>query len=257
MAKLELNREFSKDGVNVLSEINNEFGNIYLKVRKKEKRIYSDEELRRLPFPSDSNPHKMEWDLRVKSFLRFNKYLETRKEKLNILDLGCGNGWLCGQLSKSYNHNYYCIDINFTELVQGQNNFGSEQVKFIYADIFSSNIPPGIADIIILNAAVQYFPDLIKLLDRLIYLLSANGEVHIIDSPFYNEIEVNSAEKRTLDYYNSNGFPQMVNYYSHHSLSALSGFNFKMLYNPISFSSRIKRLFSIKDSPFPWIKITR
>ena len=103
MNEFKLNRESLQDGVYILSEINDEFETIYLKVREKEKRIYSDEELIKLPFASKTNPHKKEWDLRAKSFLRFKDYLVSKKEKINILDLGCGNGWFSGQLSKSFN----------------------------------------------------------------------------------------------------------------------------------------------------------
>jgi ubiquinone/menaquinone biosynthesis C-methylase UbiE len=257
MAEFKLNPESLKDGIYFFSELNIEFENIYLKVRENENRIYSDEELKKLPFASDINPHKKEWDLRVKSFLRLRDYFNTKKANLNILDLGCGNCWLIGQLSKKYNHKFYCVDINFTELKQAKASFNSEQIVFIYADIFAANIPSGFFDIIILNAAVQYFPDIKILLNRLSNLLNITGEIHIIDTPFYSQNEVENARKRTVDYYHSIGFPEMADNYYHHSLSELSEFNFEMLYYPNSFMKRVKRLLFFKDSPFPWISIIK
>ncbi|MCK7529492.1 MAG: hypothetical protein MZV64_74030 [Ignavibacteriales bacterium] len=106
MAEIKLDSSSLKDGIYILSEINNEFEKIYLQVRDKENRIFSDDEVKNLPFASDSNPHKKEWDLRAKSFQRFKEYLKSKKQNLNILDLGCGNGWFSGQLSKTFNHRF-------------------------------------------------------------------------------------------------------------------------------------------------------
>jgi len=189
------------EGVFILSPVTSTFENVYLKVREKENRIYSDAELLMLPFASSSNPHKNEWDLRAKSFLRFKEYLKTKKQNLNLLDLGCGNGWFCGQLSKTFNHHFYCVDVNLTEMKQGRKVFNSEQLNFIYADIFNSEIPTASFDIITVNAAIQYFPDLKRLLDRLIKLITATGEIHSIDSPFYSKSEVINAKNRTMVYY--------------------------------------------------------
>lgn len=254
---INFNKSTKEDGVYLLSPIKYDFEEIYLKVREKEKRIYSDHELILLPFASSSNPYKNEWDLRAKSFLRFKEYLKTKKQNLNILDLGCGNGWFCGQLSKSFNHNFYCVDVNLTEMKQGRKVFNSEQIKFVYADIFNAEIPQSSFDMITVNAAAQYFPDIKALLKRLTALISNNGEIHIIDSPFYSINEIENARKRTVDYYNSIDFPEMVKHYFHHSFSELFGFNFDTLYNPNSFKKRFTRLLSMSDSPFPWIKITR
>jgi SAM-dependent methyltransferase len=177
MDEIKLDPIIISDGVFVLSPVISKFEDIYLKVREKENRIYSDNELRLLPFASISNPHNNEWDLRAKSFQRFKEYLKTKKQNLNILDLGCGNGWFCGQLSKSLNHNFYCVDVNLTELKQGRKVFNSERINFIYADIFSSEIPTSSFDIITVNAAVQYFPDLSKLL-RTFHLLKEKVKLY-------------------------------------------------------------------------------
>ena len=52
MAELKLDPSSLKDGIYILSEINNEFEKIYLKVREKENRIFSDDEVKKLPFAS-------------------------------------------------------------------------------------------------------------------------------------------------------------------------------------------------------------
>jgi len=257
MAEFKLDPTSFKDGIYFLSEINNEFEKIYLKVREKENRIFSDDEVKKLPFASSSNPHKNERDLRAKSFQRFKEYLKTKKQNLNILDLGCGNGWFCGHLSRTFEHNFYCADVNMTELKQGRKVFNSEQIKFIYADVFNAEIHTASFDIITVNAAVQYFPDLKRLIERLLALIKENGEVHIIDSPFYSKSESISAKKRTMDYYSSIGFSEMAEKYFHHTWDDISNFKFEILYQPDSLKNKIKQMISQKDSPFPWIKITR
>jgi ubiquinone/menaquinone biosynthesis C-methylase UbiE len=257
MDDFKLNPAVLRDGIYILTEINNEFESIYLNVRAKENRIYLDNELINLPFPSKNNLHKKEWNLRAKSYNRFKEYLRQKKDNLNILDLGCGNGWFCGQLSNSFNHNFYCVDVNLTELTQGRRVFNSGQMKFIYADIFASEIPDTFFDIVIINAAVQYFPDLIKLVEQILVLLKNNGEIHIIDSPFYSESEVDNARKRTVEYYRTMGLPEMANNYFHRSWDELSEYNFEILYQPATLTSKFRKLFFIKGSPFPWIKIIR
>jgi ubiquinone/menaquinone biosynthesis C-methylase UbiE len=257
MAEFKLSPKQKQEGVYVLSDINDEFESLYLKVRKKEKRIYSDTEVDNLPFTPISDSHKNEWRLREKSFLRFKDYLKAKNEILNILDLGCGNGWFSGNLSKDFDHNFFCVDVNLTELKQGKRVCESEKIKFIYADIFKTDFPTDFFNLVILNASVQYFPDLKILFEKLFELLTTNGEIHIIDSPFYSVEEIQNAKKRSLDYYSSINYPEMAQHYHHHSYKKLLGFNSKIFYNPLSIKNKIGFLFFIKDSPFPWIVIKK
>jgi len=256
MDDFKLNPAVLRDGIYILTEINNEFESIYLNVRDKEKRIYFDNELLNLPFPSNNNPHKKEWNLRAKSYNRFKEYLRQKKENLNILDLGCGNGWFCGKLSNSFNQNFYCVDVNLAELKQGRRNFASEKINFIYADIFTAEFLNSFFDIIIMNAAVQYFRDLKPLLTRLISLSTEIGEIHILDSPIYSEDEAVKAKQRTRDYYSSMDFPKMSDRYHHHTWNEFNGISYKVLYNPLSVINKFKNVVR-SDSPFPWIKITK
>ena len=249
--------QFKKEnGVYILSERNNDFEEFYIKVREKEKRIYSDAELGNLPFATESNPHILEWKLRAKSFIRFNNYLGKKKQSINILDLGCGNGWFSGQLSKTFNHKFYCVDINQIELEQARRVFNSDNLNFLYADIFTETFQENTFDLIIVNAAIQYFPVLKRLIKLLLSLLKMDGEIHFVDSPIYLKNEVGSAKKRTMDYYNSIGFPEMSNKYFHHSWNELSEFNSEIIFNPTSIVNKFKQLIFIKDSPFPWVKIS-
>lgn len=254
---IDLNKYTTDEGVVLLSPVRNDFENLYIKLREKERRVYSDEEVKHLPFANPSNPHKNEWQLRAKSFIRFKEYLQKKNENLNILDLGCGNCWFCGQLSKTLNHNYFCVDVNLFELKQGRRVFISNQLKVLYADIFTAQFPSSTFDLIIINSAIQYFSNMKNLIDRLISLIKENCEIHFIDSPFYNKPEIENAQKRTSDYYKNLGFPEMSNHYFHHSYDEISSYKYNLFYNPRSFKTKLSKIFRSNDSPFPWIVINK
>jgi len=245
------------NGVVRISEVDESFERLYLQVRKKENRIYSDDEIKLLPYASKINPHKNEWALRTKSFLRFKEYLSQKKSKLNILDLGCGNGWLAGQFAKDFDHNYFCVDVNLTELEQAARVFENENIKFIYSDIFATTFPANTFDIVIINSALQYFQNISVLLKELFFISKTYGEIHIIDTPFYDQNELMQAKNRTLKYYTSLGFPEMAGKYFHHTLEDFRYLRYSYIYNPDSFKNKLSKFVFDQDSPFPWLLVTR
>src|SRR5215467_13900511 len=95
----------------------------YIALRTREKRIYSDDELRTLPSVPTNHPHFKEWAIRKKSCDQFIRYLESKKTILSILEVGCGNGWLSYQLSRIPGSKVIAVDINLTELRQAARVF--------------------------------------------------------------------------------------------------------------------------------------
>lgn len=245
------------NGVVRISEVDETFEKLYLQVRKKENRIYSDDEIKLLPYASKLNPHKNEWSLRTKSFMRFKEYLSQKKTKLNILDLGCGNGWLAGQLVKEFEHNYFCVDVNLAELEQGARVFENKNISFIYSDIFKTSLAANTFDLVIINSALQYFQDVSALMKELFFISKTYGEVHIIDTPFYHPEEIMAAKNRTLKYYSSIGYSVMASKYFHHTLEEFKYLRYSYLYNPNSLKSKLSKIIFDQDSPFPWILVTR
>ena len=245
------------NGVVRISEVDETFEKLYLQVRKKENRIYSDDEIKLLPYASKLNPHNNEWSLRTKSFMRFKEYLSQKKTKLNILDLGCGNGWLAGQLVKEFEHNYFCVDVNLSELEQGARVFENKNISFIYSDIFKTSLAANTFDLVIINSALQYFQDVSALMKELFFISKTYGEVHIIDTPFYHPEEIMAAKNRTLKYYSSIGYSVMASKYFHHTLEEFKYLRYSYLYNPNSLKSKLSKIIFDQDSPFPWILVTR
>ena len=74
----DISKQKSINGVIHLSEVDEHFEKLYLKLLKRDKRLYGDEEVKLLPYATKEKPHKHEWALKTKSFLRFKKYLSKK-----------------------------------------------------------------------------------------------------------------------------------------------------------------------------------
>jgi len=256
MTEIILDKTKLKSGVYFLSEIDNIFESIYVAVREHEKRVYSDEEVKHLPNASNSNPHKEEWELRKHSLHRFINYIQKFNDKLNLLDVGSGNGWFSANVANSNLFNIYALDVNNFELEQAARVFNLKNIYFIYGNIFNNIFEEHSFDIITMNSSIQYFDDLDKLIKRLFYFLTDEGEIHILDSPIYNQNELVGAKERTARYFISKGFPEMAKHYHHHTFDKLKDFSYKIIYDPKALQNNLKKILGFKDSPFPWIRIT-
>lgn len=240
------------EGVHILSPVSDSFERMYLKVRNKENRVYSDAEVREFPDTFFYNLHRQEWEMRYKSFSRLYQYLKKREKSARLLDLGCGNGWLAGRVANLENFEITGLDMNMYELEQAARVFQESNLSFAYGNIFDDIFPKGSFDYIIIASTIQYFPNLTQLINRCREFLVSEGEIHILDSPLYSEREREQARDRTFQYYQSLGCEEMAEHYFHHLASELSSFDLKYLYRPGGF---FKKLLGRKDSPFPWIKI--
>lgn len=230
---------------------------LYLSVREKEGRLYSDEMVARLPSISDAHPLAKEWRARSASAARLTRYLSRRPKPLSILDLGCGNGWLSNLMHRS-GHCVIGMDQNRYELKQAARVFSQKAgLAFLGADIFAAPFAAQTFDVILLASVLQYFRNLTALLSVLLRYLKGQGEVHIMDSPLYSDAERDHAAHRSHQYYSSLGFPQMAEHYFHHCASDLNAFSPKTLYQGRPLTLRMNQLLGRVDSPFPWIMIEK
>ena len=189
--------------------------------------------------------------------IKFINYIRKFNDKLNLLDVGSGNGWFSANIAQNESINIYALDINRLELEQAARVFNYINLNFIFGNIFDDIFEKHSYDIITLNSSFQYFDDLDKLIKRLFYFLTNEGEIHILDSPIYNQNELAGAKERTARYYISTGIPEMAKHYYHHTFDELKNFNYKVLYDPKAVHNNLKKIFGFKDSPFPWISIKR
>jgi SAM-dependent methyltransferase len=233
------------------SSVRKKFEQLYIALREKECRVYTDEQVARLPFIESSHIHSSEWETRRRSAARLLNYLGKKNKSLTILETGCGNGWLCGKLSDLPGSIITGLDINEFELNQAKRVFENRKnILFRVGGIMNA---PSIEkmDIVIFAASIQYFPSFIQTINKALSILNPGGEIHILDSPFYYNAEIAPAEQRSDIYYRSVGFGGMAKFYFHHSIETLENYNYKILFNPFR---TVNKLFRRKDL-FPWICI--
>jgi len=228
------------------------FEPLYSELRQKEGRVYTDEEVLLLPAIAREHPHYREWQIRKESCKRLKQYAE-RISSPDILEVGCGHGWLARHLAEIPGSHLTGIDVNYTELQQAARVFNPvTNLHFIHGGIDVNELEDAQFDLILFAASIQYFSSLKDILSMAMGKLKTNGEIHILDSVFYQPEEVGAAKERTAGYYRDLGFPEMTQYYFHHSTNELNFFHYKTLYQP----SLINRL-SNNRNPFPWICIKK
>jgi len=229
-----------------------DFEQLYIDLRRKENRIYSDEELLNLPHLDTTHPHAREWRIRKASADRLISFLKTSGKDLNILEVGCGNGWLSKKLASIPGSRVVGIDVNQIEL---------EQAKRVFGEVKNLNFRHGLPsneisgdeyfDVIVFAASIQYFKDFGEIIRFALRHLNANGQIHIMDTCFYSEGEIEDARKRSAEYFAKMGLPAMAEFYFHHSISSLRQFNYSKLFDP---KTKMNKIFN-RGQIFPWIVI--
>ena len=195
------------------------FEELYVALRLREGRIYAEIEIAELPVVAASHPHYKEWIIRKRSCNKLLRYIKRHGHICNILEVGCGNGWLSAQLSSVATASVTGIDINTVELEQARKVFRRiPNLKFTEGDIRSGILGDEKFDLIIFAASVQYFESLKEIIKTAIRYLTLQGEIHIIDSHLYQPYEIASAKQRTKKYFSDIGFPEMAHFYFHHSI---------------------------------------
>lgn len=229
-----------------------DFDQLYFRLRQKEGRIYTDEEVATLPFIYESHRYYHEWVMRKHSQKALISYINTKRIFSNILEVGCGNGWLSSRIAKATNADVIGIDINSEELRQADRVFRNvPNLNFINGSLQSDQLRDEKFDMILFAASIQYFPSLKQVVQNAIEHLTLQGEIHIMDSPFYHLQEAAAARQRTREYYEHLGFASMAIHYHHHYLAELDNFQYKILHHPNSWKNKL----SIKKNPFYWIVI--
>lgn len=225
----------------------------YLLLRRKEGRIYTDDEVIQLPAIIKKHPYYNEWLIRKRSCDHLIKYLKDKNAPLDILEVGCGNGWLSAKLSGISFTQVTGIDINTEELDQAKRVFSHvRNLEFLNGGIQNEVLNGRQFNVIVFAASIQYFSSLTDILHCALKRLKPNGEIHILDSHFYSSGGLKAARRRSIEYFNSIGFPEMIEHYFHRSLDELRQFNVKFLHDPHSIFNRFRK----NNNPFYWIRIT-
>jgi ubiquinone/menaquinone biosynthesis C-methylase UbiE len=225
---------------------------MYLRVREREGRLYPDDVVRQLPTIPPDHPLFAEWQARAASCDRLTTYLTRFRNRLTVLELGCGNGWLANRIAAVTNASVVGLDLNRRELHQAQRLFAHRDLSWVITDIACAAFDARVFDVVVIASAIQYFADLPALLKMVAPFLKKQGEIHILDSPLYSAEELPAARERSRQYYSNLGFPEMAAHYHHHASDALAERNATWLYVPRKAQTRAEKT---NDSPFPWVRV--
>lgn len=225
----------------------------YILLRQKEGRLYPDEVVLQLPTTSTTYTQHAEWQVRKRSCNRLLTYIRNKKTSPDILEIGCGNGWLSAQLAGATNGKVTGLDVNYTEIDQARRVFRHiTNCRFVEGDILEGVLAEQRFDLVVFAASIQYFKSLKDILNCALEHLTLQGEIHIIDSKFYRPAEVAAAQQRSIEYFNSMGFPAMAAYYHHHTVDQLNAFEYRLTHDPNKWWNK----YIFRSSPFHRVIIT-
>lgn len=247
-----------QNGVYILSPLNPHFENAYLQTREKEGWVFDNSIVVNLPAVEKGKPNWKMWRMRNNSSTRFCSFLKKENTPLNILEIGSGNGWFCNTMKQTCPAaNVFGLDINLCELKQAAEVFNDRNIFWLYANLFEANLPVNYFDVIVLNASVQYFESLQNLLQRLFAILKEDGQIHLLDSPFYAVDEIAGAKKRSEEYFERNNSSAMKSYYHHHSWQEVKVYFPHFFYSPKKYWNKFLTSIGIYHSPFHWLVIKK
>ena len=103
-----------------------DFEYLYNEVRNTEGRSLTDGQVMLLPDIDTLHPQYREWQFRKRSSQRLINYLVRKHKALNILEIGCGNGWLSYKMAQISGTRVTGLDINSEEIAQAKRVFKNE-----------------------------------------------------------------------------------------------------------------------------------
>lgn len=228
------------------------FAEQYILLRTKEGRLYSDATVKLLPSINAGHTQYREWQIRKRSANRLLRYIRQKNTTPDILEIGCGNGWLTARMASVTLGKSTGLDINTKELKQAGRVFGDiPNCQFIEGSIFKGVLGEQKFDIIVFAASIQYFKSLAEIINAAFEHLTLLGEIHIIDTRLYQYAEIADARERSIAYFHSMGFPGMASHYYHHCINSLDTFQPEILYNPVRWWNKL----FYPSNPFHWIAL--
>jgi SAM-dependent methyltransferase len=141
----------------------------------------------RLPSVPPDDPHAPEWRLRRESYERLHRRLlpAVGSERIRVLDVGAGNGWLSHRLA-SFGHQVVAVD----RLDDEQDGLGAWRhyaTRFVsvQADFDALPFVPGQFDLVVFNGSLHYSLNVAASLARAHRMLVPGGALAVMDSPMF------------------------------------------------------------------------
>ena len=156
----------------------------YRSVREREGyRLYTAEEYRNLPDVRVDSPQADVWRVRRESYHRLLSLLNG--QRLAILDLGAGNGWLSHRLAVLGNRLVAVDWLDDTN--DGLGVYRQYPVKYlcVQADFNALPFVSGQFDAVIFNASLHYAANLEETMQHASNMLKPKGRIYVMDSPTF------------------------------------------------------------------------
>jgi 2-polyprenyl-3-methyl-5-hydroxy-6-metoxy-1,4-benzoquinol methylase len=245
------------NGIHISPETRKHFAEFeaqYAHLRAQEQRVFTPEEIRQLPVTREDHPHHEEWEMRRHTISAFLDYLKNKGTGMQILDIGCGNGFFSHLMTEAGNR-VIGVDVSLFELEQAAHCFGSSNPSWYYADVMRDQLPVALFDAITLCASLTYFPDAASLLNRCNELLKPGGEIHILETPIYrDEKAAAKARENSARHFQSKEAAGMMMFYHFHTWDVFKGLDYSINSRMTSFFNKMLRL---RRSPFSWIIVKK
>ncbi|HEY0976715.1 MAG TPA: class I SAM-dependent methyltransferase [Flavobacteriales bacterium] len=242
------------NGVHLL-EPPSDFEQEYAAVRTRERRVLNDDQVRLLPDGS-ALPNASEWRIREAGMLRLLGCLKVHAPAGQVLEIGCGNGWLAARMQRA-GHHVVGIDPFTAELEQAARVFPDGPV-FVRAQPFTPALPRDHFDAVVFAASIQYFADADAVLQRALQLVRPGGRVHVLDTILYPDAAAaRAAVERSNAYFTRMGHPGMIGRYHAHQRAALMALpGARLLDRPGPFL-RLRSRLGASPSPFTHLELSR
>ncbi len=232
-------------------------GELLMRLDKRENHLYDDAEVREFPTTFSYNLHKEAWKEKSDLFDRFIKYLNKRFPEAPqphvVLHLCSGMGWLPAKLAERKDFQVIGLENRKWLLEQATRVFYRTNVKFLYGDILKKPFGPHAFDLIIIDEAMQYFPDLSQLLDSCFACLKSEGEIHLLNNPFYPANRIESQQNEQLIRLRQINCEATDPHLFVHSIESLRAYNITLMAK----KSGLAQLFGAKKNNYTWVRIVR
>jgi SAM-dependent methyltransferase len=154
--------------------------------------LESGAHLRALPFRDRSRKRRYEWYIRSQSYRTFLRSVvqpaeRASRQRLRVLDLGSGVGWLAYRLALR-GHEVAAVDLVMNDF-DGLGAHHHYDRAFLSIQAEFERLPFGdrTVDLIIYNASFHYATDYVVTLAEALRVLALGGRVVIMDSPIYRQ----------------------------------------------------------------------
>ena len=171
-----------------------------------------------LPYRDLSGLHSSQWDMRARTFAYIERKIVPRvtastQQKLRILDLGAGNGWMSHRLARK-GHMPVAVDL----LTNDRDGLGAarhytQRLHCLFPRFQAEldNLPFGDNqfDLVVFNSSFHYSEDYEKTLAEAIRCTRDRGTVVIADTPWYSDegSGLQMVEERRRLFIKRYGFP--------------------------------------------------